>query len=332
MSGKNILVVILVPVALAIPVVLVKMLVKQTDPFLPVELLRRYEVVTAEYYGVRLDEKASPRDVAYVLLRSIEDGAKAAEAPTRQEQSTGLRNAREIQLAVAAPLGILHDLLGLRAETPDTRSGQERILTSVLSWSQMLQFYCGGFGLDQHEAWEERIDPGQAGQTDRAVVRLVATKNGYKTMVLVRFVREAGRWRIFAVQPLEVPATMPTTRRVTITPQTVPAPAPAPGAEPPKVPPPPAPPPASAPAAGPPATVPTPVTGPVPVPPPPAPATPSAAPASTAPVTTPAAAPLSSSAPASGPAAPATVPTAPAPVTAAPPSATTQPTTTQSAK
>jgi hypothetical protein len=209
-AGRTILVILLVPVALAVPVILVKMVAKQTDPTLPAELLRRYEVVTTEYYGVRLDEKAAPRDVAYVLLRSIEEGAAAANAPTSQQQIEGLRKAREIQLATAAPIGILQYLGANRAELTDAdTNAQELVLRMVLSWSRMLQYYIGGFGLNRSDARQEIHEAVPTGQPPRAIVRFPAVKNPYRTQVVVRFIREADRWRIYAVNLTDLPTTAP---------------------------------------------------------------------------------------------------------------------------
>jgi hypothetical protein len=199
MSGRNILVVVLVPVALAVPVVMVKMLVKDIDPILPNELLRHYEVVTADYYGVRLDEKASPRDVTYVLLRSIEDGAKAVAAPTPKEQVPALRQAREIQLAVAAPQTILQYYQQAGYPVEGSMTEEKVILGAVLGWSRLLGYYVGGLGLDRREAWTEMIEPSSSGPSAKAVVLLEASKDQFKTGVIVRLAREADRWRIYMV-------------------------------------------------------------------------------------------------------------------------------------
>jgi hypothetical protein len=199
MSGRNILVVVLVPVAVLVPVVMVKMLVKDVDPILPNELLRHYEVVTADYYGVRLDEKATPRDVAYVLLRSIEDGAKAVGAPAPAEQVRGLRQARETQLAVAAPQTILQFYQQAGYPMEGSMAEEKVILKAVLGWSQLLGYYVGGFGLDHREAWTEMIEPSSHAPSPKAMVLFEAKKNEFKTGVAVRLAREADRWRIYMV-------------------------------------------------------------------------------------------------------------------------------------
>jgi len=206
MSGKNIVVVALVPVALLVPVVLVKLLVKQSDPFLPPELLRHYEVVTAEYYGVNLDAKATPRDVTYVLLRSIEDGSKAAVIPDREQQIDGLRRAREIQLAVAAPQTILNHYLQAGYAVEGEMAEERLILNVVLSWSRMLGYYAGGFGLDHREKWVEVYEPSPSGPPTRALVQLEANKGEFKTGVVVRLARESDRWRVYMVNYGDLPA------------------------------------------------------------------------------------------------------------------------------
>jgi len=229
MSGKNILVVALVPVALAIPVLLVKLVVRQSDPLLPLEHLRQYEVVTAEYYGVRLDEKASPRDVAYVLLRSIREGAHAAHAPKGQDQTNGLRQAREIQLATAAPGAILQR--GQQLGYPMTEDmGPERfILNKVLSWSRMLTFYADAYDLEKRSTWLETVGP-TAENATQATVRLQATRDAFGAQIIIGLIRESNRWRVHAVlltapAAASQPASLPRPAKPASAPAVVPAPA-----------------------------------------------------------------------------------------------------------
>ncbi|MBN1342760.1 MAG: hypothetical protein JXQ73_08785 [Phycisphaerae bacterium] len=352
MSGKNILLIILVPLALAVPVILVKVVVRDTDPTIPEELLRNYKVGTVEYYGVRLDEKASPRDVVYVLLSAVKDNFEAAKAPTRQEQSEGVRKAREIQLAVAAPTGIMDLFLKGGAVLPGKDPEKEReklILRTVLGWARTVGFYVDGIDLSRRDTWLESIDKSNQGGPERATVRLEASKGRFQTVIVVQLIKESAHWRIYLVtlgskmprimsKPIQAPTSAP--KPVVKKPVDVPSPAAPPAAKPsvPKAAPPvpPTPPatkpstPEIKPAAAPPtpkpappaapATAPAAVSKPAVAPPPPPPAKPVAKPETSKPATQPAAK-----------AAPAPAATAPvkAPASSAAKPATTSPATTK---
>ena len=201
MSGKTILVIVLIPLAVAVPVVLVKMVVKDVDPMLPPELLRHYEVVTAEYYGVRLDEKASPRDVVHVLMRSVQEGLEKAEAPTGQEQSEGVRRTREIQLALAAPNTIVGEYVRQRYPVKTERARRKLVLHTVLSWGRTLGFYADSIGLtpSDRKGWQESVDRSDPNGPARATIHFTAQRDDSETRVIVNLARESNRWRIHRV-------------------------------------------------------------------------------------------------------------------------------------
>ncbi len=317
MSGKTILVIVLIPVAVAVPVVLVKMVVKDVDPLLPPELLRHYEVVTAEYYGVRLDEKASPKDAVCVLIKSVQEALEKAEAPTRQEQSEGVRRTREIQLALAAPNTIVGEYVRQRYPVKTERARQKLVLHTVLAWGRALGFYANSIGLSpsDQKAWQESIDRSDPNGPARATIQFPAQRDDSKTRVIVNLARESDRWRIHRVFLAPVIPTIPESVLRTVTQPTASRPTPTPAAttkpkptkppmQPSKVQPKPAVVKPKAPATKP-ATAPKPKPTPAPKPPS-KPAAPSTAPAKPKP------APATSSRPAPAPATPAAKPAPPA--------------------
>lgn len=217
MSGKTVLVFVMVPLALAVPVILVKLAVREHDPTVKAELLRPYEVVTAEYYGVRLDEKATPSEVVYVLLRSVKDTFKEGDAPTRAEQLEGVRRCQQIQFAVAGPQSILDSYHKSGIPPVGDSLNQKLILKTVLAWSRVVGFYVDGLNLSSVEAskkWmhETISTPASDKEPATATVRFKAKKNGFETGVLVRLAREKDRWRI--VRVLLTPGMLPAVSKV----------------------------------------------------------------------------------------------------------------------
>ncbi len=199
MSVKTILVIVLVPVALAIPMVLVRLVVRDKDMAAPRELVRHYGVATAEYYGVRLDEKASPRDVVYVLLRSVEDLYEVADAPVRQEQVEGVRRVQEIQLALAAPEAIVDVYVKMGTPIKNDTVRNRLVLRTVLPWARMLGYYVGGMGLERRASWQESIDKSDPTGPAKATVNLTAKKDAFETQIIVKLAKESNRWRIYGV-------------------------------------------------------------------------------------------------------------------------------------
>jgi hypothetical protein len=231
MSGKTILIIVLIPLALAVPVILVKLVVQDKDPTLPLELLRPYEVVTAEYYGVRLDDKAGPSDTVYVLLRSIDDLYKAAEAPTSKAQIQGVRRQREIEIACAAPKAILNSFRQTGIPIQGDVTEQKVILRTILAWSRALGYYVGGFGLDHRDTWQVSVDRSVPNEPAKATVRFVAKENNFDTEVEVSLAREADRWRIYRVMVSPVMPRIPVpTQPAAVARPSPAASAPAPGA------------------------------------------------------------------------------------------------------
>lgn len=204
MSGKTILVFATVPVALVVPIILVKLAVRENDPTVKAELLRPYEVVTAEYYGVRLDEKATPSEVVYVLLRGVKDTFKAGEASSRIEQLEGVRRCQQIQFAVAGPQSILESYNKSGIPLVSDTFNQKLILKTVLAWSRVVGFYVDGLDLSSVEAskkWMHETISAPTSDEERAtaMVRFKAKKDGFETGVLVRLAKEKDRWRIIRV-------------------------------------------------------------------------------------------------------------------------------------
>ncbi len=238
-SFRNILVIVAIPIALLVPVLLVKLAVSDKDPTLPTEHLRHYEVVVDEYYGVRLDQKAHPRDVAYVLLKAIEENFAAAEAPGRVQQLEGVRRAREIQIACAAPEGILRDYeskgLTLDEKTSELNK-QKLILKAILPWAQKLGYYVGALKLDDRDTWHVSTQEASDDRPAMATVRFRTDKDDSKVQVSVHLTKEKDLWRVYRVDVDPIVAklkltpdaaqTQPSATRPATAPKTPPAKAP----------------------------------------------------------------------------------------------------------
>jgi len=285
MSGKTVLVLVLIPLALAVPVILVKLVVKDTDRLVPVELLGHYEAAPVTHYDVRLDEKASPRDVVYVLLKSVRELYTVAETSTRTEQVEGVRRAQEIQLSLAAPKGIVRAYVenGLAIKTEGDK--QRLVLRSVLAWGRTVGYYVDDMKLDDRGSWKESIDTSNP-SGPQAIVLVPAKKGDFLATVAVYLTKEANLWRI--VKVTLAPSMTKLSRRPILTTLPVPTtkaappakPAPAPKAAP-----------ASKPATKPAPKPPTPVAKPKPAPAASAPAKAPAKPAPAAPPSKPASKP-----------------------------------------
>ncbi len=225
MSGKTLLVVILVPLALAVPIVLVKLVVRDKDQTVPVEMLRSFEVATVEYYGVRLDEKATPRDVVRVLLAGVKDIYKAADAPTRQEQSEGVRRGQEIMIALAAPQAVADNYIKSGIPIKTEQAKQKLVLRTILSWPRALGYYIDGDRWNQPDTWQETIRKAEPDQPAQAVVHFETQQKASRAQVVVNLTRESDHWRINRVTlapPSKAKKTIVTTGPATTKPASAP--------------------------------------------------------------------------------------------------------------
>lgn len=118
----------------------------------------KVETVTA--YGMTLDESATPKQVAYVLLRSLAEDVKASQAqpPDREAQ----REANLITWSVAAPNVIEQRILATarqQANDPNRykslgENRKQEIYRVVNLWAPIVAYYVGSIDKDPQAAME----------------------------------------------------------------------------------------------------------------------------------------------------------------------------------
>ncbi len=103
-------------------------------------------IQTVEAYGIRLDETATPKQVAYVLLRSLADDVFASQAFQRDQQ----RQALEQTFALAAYSEIERRLLQAYGANAKWEEGQrDRELFRVVNcWAPIVAHYVASFDTD----------------------------------------------------------------------------------------------------------------------------------------------------------------------------------------
>lgn len=111
------------------------------------------EVKAVDAYGMRLDEQATPQQVAYALLRSIRDDFNAAQAHDREKQKDAFR----VTFSLAAFRAINAQLedaeQGLPSEKPAQASGFSRerairIHSVIHHWTPIFSHYVRSFDAD----------------------------------------------------------------------------------------------------------------------------------------------------------------------------------------
>ena len=192
----------------------------------------KVEGVTA--YGVTLDQKASPQDVAYVLLRSLAEDVQAAQAhpPRREDQ----KKANMITWSLAAPDEIERRLVEGRkmltqGAAPANSLGPDRdkqIYAVVNLWAPIVAYYVDSFDKDRDKATQRMTVRTAQGVTGLEVLYDVwpdpsrPDKDRHQTLS-INVVMEKGYYRVARVSfvtppakpkvvPLRVPATQPATR------------------------------------------------------------------------------------------------------------------------
>lgn len=103
-------------------------------------------VGTVEAYDVRLDESAAPQQVAYVLLRSLADDVRAAQAFQHDRQGEAL----ERTFALAAYSEIERRILqtyGTGVKWQDDRRNRE-VFRVVNGWAPIVAHYVASFDTD----------------------------------------------------------------------------------------------------------------------------------------------------------------------------------------
>jgi len=112
------------------------------------------KVQTVTAYGVTLDEAATPQEVVYVLLRSLADDVRAAQAKERQQQ----REAVETTFSLAAYSTIeqrLNAMLKASGVNREPRQAKERdrdLFELVNGWAPIAAHYIESFDTDMKTA------------------------------------------------------------------------------------------------------------------------------------------------------------------------------------
>lgn len=122
----------------------------------PTEDVPPAKVTSVTHYGLTLDESASPQQVAYVLLRSLAEDVRAAQAHKTEEQ----KQAALVTWSLAAPSEIerrILDTLRKTAKDPTKYKSlgakrDQEIHRIVNLWASIVAFYVGSFDTDAASA------------------------------------------------------------------------------------------------------------------------------------------------------------------------------------
>lgn len=155
--------------------------------------LRDVKVRTVEHYGQKLDQAATPKQVAYVLLRAIRDDFLADNDPARE-------SALDKEFDVCAADQILaRDELGL--------APSEAIYNVVYHWTPAVAHYVADFDMDWSQAQQRLVDrtprvtSGTASQ-ERQVALEVDDPNGDSNadaILVIGLIQDNGYWRVLGL-------------------------------------------------------------------------------------------------------------------------------------
>jgi hypothetical protein len=103
-------------------------------------------------YGLTLDNKATPQEVAFVLLRSIADDVKAAQAYDTKAQKTSLRITHSLAACntIAARLGLSDAQAGPSSSKAGLRD--RKLYAFVKDWAPIVAHYVSSFDTDPQAA------------------------------------------------------------------------------------------------------------------------------------------------------------------------------------
>ena len=155
--------------------------------------LRHPEVKTVSHYGVTLDKDASPKQVAYVLLRAISDDLQADSREAREK-------ALDVQFDLCAA-NVLRKGNGHRL------SDDEFLYEAVRRWAPTVAYYAADLPADWESAQERLIVKGASGaggatQEKQLALIQLADPSGDPNATVVLFismVKDAGYWRVEAL-------------------------------------------------------------------------------------------------------------------------------------
>ncbi|MCO6438102.1 MAG: hypothetical protein J5J06_13495 [Phycisphaerae bacterium] len=154
--------------------------------------LRRPVVRTVEHFGIRLDKEATPKQVAYVLLRALHDDVFAKSAAERE-------SALDVEFDVVAADQLRGNSKGSEAE-------DEALFRIVYHWAPAVGYYAKQLPVDWESA-EKRFAqlgprPVRRGgvDTEESYVLLeLADPQGdpdASVVLNVSLVRDSGYWRV----------------------------------------------------------------------------------------------------------------------------------------
>ena len=164
----------------------------ERDARLADHTLRDPEVKTVTHYGMTLDEKASPEQVAYVLLMALRDDFLA---PTDEERQRAL----DVQFDLCAA-----DTL--EAWNTGSLSRSEFIFEVVYHWTPTVSHYVNDFATQWEKAKTRlvatRPKPAKGPQADAMECTVMMELNdpsgdaNARVVMLISLVQEKGYWRV----------------------------------------------------------------------------------------------------------------------------------------
>ena len=103
-------------------------------------------------YGLTLDNRATPQEVAFALLRSIADDVKAAQAYDTKAQKEALRVTHSLAAysTIAARIGV-SNTQGGRAQT-EKGLREKKVYSFVKGWAPIVAHYVRSFDVDPQTA------------------------------------------------------------------------------------------------------------------------------------------------------------------------------------
>lgn len=114
------------------------------------------EVKPVTAYGLRLDTTATPKQVAFVLLRSIADDVQAAQAhdTTRQKEALRLTHSLAAYSTIAARIG---ESPNRPADAARSKARDRRLYTFVKDWAPIAAHYIRSFDTDVEAAGRKMV-------------------------------------------------------------------------------------------------------------------------------------------------------------------------------
>ncbi len=153
--------------------------------------------------NVVLDRSASPKQVAYALLRAIRDDVRATSAPARQE---ALRR----QLDLCAPDAIFGKYQQVHQRTrPQYKADRDETVYAVVdSWAPTYAYYVDSFDVEWSQAEQAMVVQDRpkladdAAAVEKYVLVEMADPSGdanAAAVAMLTLVKEGGYWRVLNV-------------------------------------------------------------------------------------------------------------------------------------